>query len=124
MTVKIEDLLQGKTAKWLCEEGAQFVTVGEEKMGFVSSVKGGVYPRMLSGSIWERDFGPLGGIRFLHERRLEVTDDDLKKLVKWVIDKVPGRYYWQKWEMAIIHAIRAGWHPSLCERDVGPPILI
>ena len=119
----VEDLLQGKTAKWLREEEAQFVAIGKERMGFISSVRGGVYPRMLSASIWERDSGPLGGIRFLRERRLEVTDDDLKKLVEWVVAEVPGRYHWQKYEVVAVHAIRARWYP-LCEKDVELPVLV
>ncbi|MCL0084231.1 DUF192 domain-containing protein, partial [Dehalococcoidia bacterium] len=121
---KPEDPLQGKTAKWLWEEGAQFVAIGKERMGFISSVRGGVYPRMLSASIWERDFEAPGGIRLLHEKRLEATDDNLKELVKWVVARVPGRYHWQKWEMAATHAIRAGWHPEIHKRDAGSPILL
>ena len=121
---KVEDLLRGKTIDWMWDNVAEFVAIGESKMGFVSIVPGRLRPGRLGVSIWERDPKAYSGARLLYAKRYKATHDNLKKLVNLVVTWVPGRYHWQVWEALSFHCVRAGWDPDLRKGDVKAPILL
>ena len=121
---KVKNLLQGKTVEWVWDKVAQFVAIGENKIGLISNVLGRLRPGRLRVTIWERDPKDPDGVRLLYAKRYKATNDNLRRLVNLVMIWVPGRYHWQEREAIVFHSVRAGWHPDLHKKDAGSPTLL